>query len=243
MSIALNGSTGYLSLAQKIASSYPFSLAIWVAGSTGNDNQAAICQSSSSSSRYAMGWLTSFGDNKNASYQNVAFGASSATKNTAPDLSPTTMRLLIVVFESATSRRVYFGSNSPATDTSNLVDETTNHNQLLIGTFQSNGNANNFFLQGSVAEASVYGRALDATDYDSLAAGTLGETLANCLAQFPLQTATDLTSTNGTYTLTANGGVTTSGIAHPVSRSAATGGGPLTGGLTRSTLTQGRLVA
>jgi hypothetical protein len=242
MAVALNGTDAFLKLAQRLVNAYPCSASIQVTGSTSVASQAAMLQGSSSSNRYCMGWFTNFGSDKNASAASVANGGSSATKTTTPDLSATVFGVLMCVWQSATSRKVYFRSNVESIDTTNIVDELSSHDQILVGVFQANGGANNFFLQGSVAELAVFNRALDDTDYDALAAGTLSETLSNCVASFPLRTATDLTSTNGLYTLTANGGVTTSGIAHPVTRNAG-GGGPLTGGLTRSTLTQGRLAA
>jgi hypothetical protein len=133
------------------------------------------------------------------------------------------MQLMMVVFESLTSRKVYFGSNVESTNGASMLDDITNHDRVVIGAYWiNNAGAPSIWLTGSVAEAHFYSRALDDSDYDALVAGALGETRANHIDGFPMRDTTDLTSLGGSRSLSLVGGVTNSGIAHPVTR---TGGG------------------
>jgi hypothetical protein len=221
MTIALNGTTGYLNHPARIANSYPFSMAVWVAASTSVANQFAIQQAQSNGDRYASGWFTSFGGNQLATTRNPG-NSLTATKNSAPALSASVMRLMIVVFESATVRRVYFGSSTPVTDTGTAADETSNHDRCTLGGFWSNGaGAPSLLLSGSLAEAHWFSTALTGTDYTNMAGGTLPETVGGWIDGWTLETfqaGGTYTSIGGARTMTAVGGVTTSGIGHPVTR-------------------------
>jgi len=220
MTIALNGTTGYLNHPARIANSYPFSMAVWVAGSTGVSNQFAIQQAQSNGDRYASGWFTSFGGNQLATTRNPG-GSWNATKLIAPALSSTVMRLLIVVFESTTVRRVYFGSSTPATDTAASIDDTSNHDRCTLGGFWANSaGAPSLLLSGSLAEAHWFNTALTGTDYTAMEGGALPESIGGWFDGWTLETF----NPGGTYTsingrvMTAVGGVSTSGIGHPITR-------------------------
>jgi hypothetical protein len=221
MTIALNGSTGYLNHPARIANSYPFSMAVWVAGSTGVSNQFAIQQAQSNGDRYASGWFTTFGGNQLATIRNPG-NSISATKTAAPALSSTVMRLLIVVFESATSRRCYFGSSTPTTDTATTIDDTSSHDRCTLGGFWANSaGAPSLFLTGSLAEAHWYNTALTGTDYTAMEGGTLPETIGGWVDGWTLETfqaGGTYTSIGGSRTMTAVGGVSASGIGHPITR-------------------------
>jgi hypothetical protein len=226
MSLSLNG-TGHLVYPNKIVSGFPFSMAIWVASGYPNSNQAAIMQGQSDGDRYAMGWFTGYDVSKNASLRNPA-SSQSAVKSTAPNLSAGTQRLLIVVFESTTSRRVYFGSNVPETNSTAMVDDVVNHNQVMIGAYQSNGGSVLYPLTGNIAEAHFFDRALTAADYDTMVGGTLPESMTNWVDGWTLQTYSaggTYTSIGGGRTLTANGGVAAGTLTHPITRA---GGGDTT---------------
>lgn len=222
MTIALNGTTGYLNHPARIANAYPFSMAVWVAGSTGVSNQFAIQQAQSNGDRYASGWFTSFGGNQLATTRNPS-NSLTATKLIAPALSSTVMRLLIVVFESTTVRRVYFGSSTPATDTAASIDDTSNHDRCTLGGFWANSaGAPSLLLSGSLAEAHWFNTALTGTDYTAMEGGALPESIGGWVDGWTLETFQAggvYTSIGGSRTMTAVGGVTTSGIGHPITRS------------------------
>lgn len=221
MTIALNGSTGYLNHPARIANSYPFSMAVWVAGSTGVSNQFAIQQAQSNGDRYASGWFTTFGGNQLATIRNPG-NSISATKTAAPALSSTVMRLLIVVFESATSRRCYFGSSTPTSDTATTIDDTSSHDRCTLGGFWANSaGAPSLLLTGSLAEAHWFSTALTGTDYTAMEGGTLPETIGGWVDGWTLETFQAggvYTSIGGSRTMTAVGGVSASGIGHPITR-------------------------
>lgn len=221
MTIALNGTTGYLNHPARIANSFPFSMAVWVAAA-GVSNQFAIQQAQSNGDRYASGWFTSFGGNQLATTRNPG-GSWNSTKSAAPALSSTVMQLLIVVFESTTVRRVYFGSSTPAIDTVTAIDDTSNHDRCTLGGFWANSaGAPSLLLSGSLAEAHWYNTALTGTDYTAMAGGTLPETVGGWVDGWTLETfqgSGTYTSLGGSRTMTAVGGVTTSGLPHPIVRS------------------------
>lgn len=222
MTIALNGTTGYLNHPARIANAYPFSMAVWVAASTGVSNQFAIQQAQSNGDRYASGWFTTFGNNQLATIRNPG-NSISATKSAAPALSSTVMRLMIVVFESATSRRCYFGSSTPTTDTATTTDDTSSHDRCTLGAFwANNAGSPSLYLTGSLAEAHWFNTALTGADYTSMEGGTLPETITGWVDGWTLETfqaGGTYTSIGGTRTMTAVGGVSASGIGHPITRS------------------------
>jgi hypothetical protein len=224
MAIALNGTTGYLELGAKVVSALPLSMVCYVASNFNGVGQFFISQVQSNADRYMAGWMDS---NFSSMYANArtTTQSSSATLGTGGP-SSSVLKLCVVVFTSTTSRTIYFDSATPATvDTGTVGDELTNHDRLTIGAFHYNGNSPSLFLSGSIAEAHLYNTALSAGDVTTLLGGAAPEGVSGWVDGWILETASDLTSIGGTRTLTANGGVTTSGLTHPISTVGRGGGG------------------
>lgn len=177
MTLALNGVNAYLEHAARVASSFPFTLAIWVGTANSSENRVAIAQTGETApENYAIGWFVGF-EGKFASYSTTSSSAA-ASKSTAPNADGT-LRLMLAVFESTTSRRIYYGSTDFGADTSVTTNDATGtHGRLTVGAFRQPNSAPLFFINGVVAEAHVYARALTATDYTALTTGTLPEALA-----------------------------------------------------------------
>lgn len=212
MGVKLNGATGYLRLPQKLVSAYPFSIGIRFAVDVQSDC-FVISQGQSDADRDATLFLDANGSGNYARYRNIGDG-----NNAVVSLAiASTYRLAICVFESATSRKLFLGSNVPGASTSTQADNTSLHNQLVIGA-NLNNSLSGLFFNGGVAEAFVVPSAINSTQYDSLIADSIKpESISGCVC-FPLRNITDLTDTTGTYTLTLVGGVTNDTRSHPVSR-------------------------
>jgi hypothetical protein len=107
-------------------------------------------------------------------------------------------------------------------DTFAVIDDLASHSRCLIGAIKYNNTAANGFVNGSVAEAHWFNTALTATDVANLVAdsvkpevisgGVAGRTFRDYEAD------STYTSIDGTRTMTAIGGVTASGSAHPIAR-------------------------
>jgi hypothetical protein len=215
MSLDLDGSTGYLLHSAKIVSSLPCTIVAWVGIDATGSAQFFASQTASGSDRYIAGWLDSNGVDLYGNLRNPGNG-SSATKNTTVNA---TMKVMMAVFGSTTSRKMYYGSNVEATDTASLTDDITNHNRVVVGAYYHNGNSPSLFLNGNVAEVHFYNTALGDSDYDTLAGGALPETITGWVDGWALETYSaggTYTSIGGSRTLTAVGGVATGTQGHPI---------------------------
>lgn len=206
----------FLGLDTALKPSYPISMVGWVGGGSFPTPDSTVF-SQGGPGGVVVGKITS----ANGYAQGIDFtagvGGASVSKNSAPIYSTSALQLFVVVFESASSRTVYFGNNTGVTATTTQSSPNIGtHNVFQIGA----DGGNNRFNNADFAEVSVFGVALTAADVASLLAGTLAESLPGCIASFPLRSATDLTSTNGTYTLTPTGTVSAGVLAHPVTRAA-----------------------
>lgn len=223
MALKLNGSTGYLEYPNKLVGSFPMSMLVWVAHDVTNVQNFLITQSQSNADRYASAFLLNdFGNTKLATHRNPS-NSISASKNTAPH-PDATMKLAVAVFESTTSRRIYFGSNTPGTDTATSVDDIVNHDRCVVGAKHDNSAAPSDFLNGSVAESHWFNIALSDAQVASLLADTVKpEAISGWVDGW---TFTDYnaggtyTSIGGSRTMTAVGGVTASALPHPITRTA-----------------------
>lgn len=221
MSIALNGTTGYLEHLSSLVSSYPASFALWVSASTSVTQQVALSQGQTAGNNAFGADFTGFDANKRA-FSLVGGNSGAAMKTGAPNPSPSTMRLMIVVFVSQGVRRVMFGSNTVVTETYTVVTNPATHDRLTVGALNHNSAGSTLFLTGSVAEVHGYSAELVAADYDAMTTGTMPEAITGWVDGWTLQTYSaggTYTSIGGSRTLTAVGGVSSSGLGHPITRS------------------------
>lgn len=212
--ITLNGSSQYLELANKVVSGFPFTLVCW---STYNaaQNACVIGQMQDGADRHAMAWLNANGTSKYATVRNPG-SSNSAEKTTSPDHN-STLRIIVAVFSSTTSRTIYYGNNTGVTDTATVTDDITNHDRLTIGAWRYNGGAAGLFLNGTVCEAHVFNTALTSGNVTTLLT-TKPEDVAGWVDGWVLSSNTDLTSIGGTRTLTAVASPTTGSVTLPYTR-------------------------
>lgn len=219
MAIAFNGTTGYLQWdvggGSMPVTAYPYSFLCWFAETGGSGfRHAAMIQSS------ANNWFATVGvnasDQANAqTYDGGAYQDMPFTGSPAPDA---TLRLVVGIFTSVSSSRVYFvDSTRTNTDTTTVTSRIASYDRITVGARNAGGTLMQY-LTGDVAELHFYNAALSGGNVDSIAGGTKPEDIANWVDGWQLKTHTDLTSMGG-RTLTLTGGVTTSGLGHPVTRS------------------------
>lgn len=218
--IALDGTSQYLELASAVVTSFPMSMSLWLT-MTSDVSAFPICQQAAASDRQAAAFIYNFRESKSAYVRNPGAN-SSATKTTAPHASAT-LQLMVVVFESTTSRAVYFGNNTAATNTETRTDDLNLHDRLTIGARHTDGGAADLFLPGTVCEAHIYNAALTSSDVTTLlTTAPDGGGIASWVDGWTLADASTLTSIGGTRTLTAVGSPTTGSVTLPYTRS---GGG------------------
>lgn len=218
MAIKLDGTSGYLEHAAKIAASFPFTMLLWLSRDAAT-SPYWISQGQSS----AENWLSfnSSNDSKLATHYAASGSSAAANKSTAPHMS-STMQLAVAVFTSASSRTVYFGDNVGVTESTPKADNMAAHDRAVIGARHYSGLAAAWFANATVAEAHWIGAALTATDVANLIADTVKpEALTGYIDGWMLkdfEPSGVYTSVGGTRTMTAVGGVTSSAATHPISR-------------------------
>ena len=219
MALKLNGTSGYLQYPNKVASTYPFSMMLWVNTPYTGVAQQFINQAQSTAARSSSGWLDANGATVYA--QTGVPDGSSGAAQLSPTLSTSSLKLMLVVFVSASTRRVYYNSSTPGVQTYGSVDDSINYDVTTIGAIQTNNIAATGFAVASIAEAHFFNVALTDTDYTTLAGGALPETVSGWVDGWSLQTYSaggTYSSIGGSRTLTAYGGVIQSSTAHPITR-------------------------
>lgn len=219
MAVKTNGS-GYLGLASKLVSSFPFSIAYWGSADAGGVSRIPVTQSHASQDRYTGFFFDSNNTTKYGSYRNP--GAGGLVSQAGGENITAALKLWVLVVHGpsgANNLEIFCHSATSTKTTSAFTDDIANHDVVTIGGTRSNG-AFNFGLDGNIAEVGFFNVALSAANVTALLAGGKPEDIAGCVACFPLRSATDLTSTNGTYTLVASGTVANGTVGHPVTRSA-----------------------
>lgn len=222
MPILFDGTTGYLRHNARVVTGFPFSIVFSLANdvATGPQNFCAAAQAAEFAEPYFSATFGSWGNNKFATHRHAG-GTRQAQKTTAPHSNITTMQWGVVVFTSANSRTVYFGDSTGVTDTATGSDASAGHTVTLIGALKQNSAAASLFTKGHLAEVHFYGSALTSEDVSSVIGGALPETLGGWVDGWALQAfdaGGTYTSISGTRVMTAVGTVSSSSLAHPISR-------------------------
>jgi hypothetical protein len=184
---------------------------MWVAGSLSGDTYPMSQESGSGSVHFKMDGNSS---GEAAQDYSVSQGAVPASKSASPHISASVMQLAVVVFTSATSRSVYFGSATPAsTGTTQSSPSISTHNVTKVSSSSSTLN---------VAEFHGYSVALGDADVTSLLGGALPESIAGHIDGFDFkvhQPSGIYTSLGGSRTMTLASGTAAAGtLTHPVNR-------------------------
>jgi len=219
--ITFNGTSQYLEFGNKVISSFPYSLVVWVAPSSTGATQFWFAQEQGSLDRWGAAFLDANAVNKYAALRNTG-NSDNATVSANPQVSSSALQLCVVVFASTTSRTIYFGNGSNfGSSSTSMTDDTTNHDRVTVAARDSNGSVGDFF-PGTIAEAHIFNVALSSSDVTALLT-TTPESVTGWVDGWKLASNTDLTSIGGTRTFTAVGSPTTGSLTLPYTRSAPAG--------------------
>lgn len=230
MAIKFNGTTGLAKCDTSPGLSYPY----WQIGYFSADSTSAYPQMAFSIGQSAADYY----DGANVAANTLAsVGAWSRHpgESNAATLSTTvnaTLKLCIVVYVSASIRKVFYGSNTSASSTYNIGNNAGSATRVTIGGAAYNNSAGSSFLNGSVAEFwwGLGDLSADAASIDALLSQSMApENTPGRIDGFKLTSITDLTSYTGTRTLTLSGSVVNSSQPHPIARASAATGVTLSG--------------
>lgn len=211
MPISFNGSTSKLVWSGDIgASQYPCTLFCWVKHAT-SATSGAVCGFGSTSNGNYEEMIFSSGT-KVRVYYRTSSGASSYADSTTAE--QTTWQPAMAVYETATSRKIYYSSGAVVADTASAGSAVA-PDRFVVGTRPT---SDSLYFAGEIAEVAVWSSALTQGDFDSMAAGAKPETISagTLLECWPLETTSDLA---GTVSRTLTATSVSAGGTHPIDRS------------------------
>ena len=225
--VTFNGSSQFLEYTGgALATAYPFTLVAWVASTNAATVEAAAAgQGSTTVDGFQVIATNNAINAKYAVDRSAASGSGPATKSTTPNIS-STLQLMVGVFTSASSRTIYFGSNTGTTDTGAISQTMSDFNRFVIGAARR-GSGPLWYYDGTVAEVHVFNVALTSSDVTTLLT-TAPEGISGWVDGWALASASGLTSIGGTRTLTATGSPTNASLTLPYTRTPAP---TMTGGI------------
>lgn len=229
--LSFDGVDDFLEHTSALVTSHPLFMAVLVAAPlNGSGENVCLAQGSTTADAFYTAGFVNFSDNKYCTERTTATGSVRKDRAEAPQISNTVPRWLFVYFGSSTDRRVAFGGSTFTTDTT-AVSGTgiTAMNRTLVGATRRDSGLLHY-AKADIGEAWIGNALPSSTQLDELVAGTrLPENLTGVVDGWYLnafEAGGTYTSHTGTRTMTASGGVSASGITHPISRG---GGGSSTG--------------
>ncbi len=216
MSVNFNGTNAKLQLGPTTLTglSYPIAEAIWFLPSTTNTNYMVAGIGEDAGSDELMIYAEGAGTGKVKAFARDSGTNSSATSTTSITAS---WQLAMCVYESASSRKVYYSSGAVGTDTATVLSSLANLDRVVVGV---RGKDETLWYAGQVAHYAIWagGTALGQTEFDALAGGAVPNTVSSgtlwdywALAS----NAATHTGVNGRV-LTSFGGTTTGASDPPV---------------------------
>lgn len=220
MSLSFNGTSSKLSWAGNIKASYPVSIFGWIkpAASMLTANQVIFGTGRVGAGKTLCAY-TAITPGKVHAFTRDGGGSVNATS--AESLVAGAWTPVLLVFESASSRRAYVGVGStggtPETSANNA--DMPVHDIFTIGTFT---NSDSSWAEMTAAHVAVWGSALTGAEFTALAAGSAPSAVAagSLIEYWPLSTqATTQTGVNGRVLSASN---TTQGAGDPLTTSGIT---------------------
>ncbi len=217
MSIAFNGTDAKLTLSSGITGlAFPISVFCWVKPTSASVNQMVCGFGNNGGNEELMLYAEGAGAGKMRAF--VTGGGSSAANSTTAMSTAWTPAL--AVFTSAASRTIYYGAGAAVTETTDTAPANlSNLNKIAVGTRTKN---ESLWFTGDAAEFAIWsgGTALGQTEFDSLAAGAVPNTVASgsLWEYWELRTdAATQTGVNGRVLTKTN---TSQGGTHPIAGAA-----------------------
>ena len=230
MAVTLGGSSKLKWTGSSPISAYPFSLFCWVKFATTSAIQVLMGVGKDGNTADGEGTIFAYGSAGQKVLCNMKVSGGAQYASSVLDMD-TAWQPALAVFESATSRKIFYGASSTAgTDSVSITPIFANWDEITIG--ERPAEDANFYLNADIAEAALW--SADMSAYWATLQGDNKPELvnggANLVEHWKLETAGDYTGTVS-RTLSATGSVST-GSTHPITRS----GGSSTTSLNRKLL-------
>lgn len=223
MSVTLGGSSKLKWTGASPISAYPFSLFCWVKFATTSAIQVLMGVGKDGNTADGEGTIFAYGSAGQKVLCNMKVSGGAQYASSVLDMD-TAWQPALAVFESATSRRIFYGASATAgTDSVSITPIFANWDEIIIG--ERPAEDGSFYLNADIAEAALWSADMSA-HWATLQGGALPEGVnggANLVEHWSLETAGSYTGTVS-RTLTATG-TPTQAATHPISR----GGGSAAG--------------
>ena len=160
-----DGTSGYLTVAQAVATGYPLTMFCWFNWPSATTNTLVSISTDTSNSHYFLLLLTASGGALNAVARANDGSSKDATSSTTA--ATNTWHSAAAVFSSATDRRVYLNGGNVGTNTTSATPSGVNRTSILKAVTLG---ATSFGV-GQVAEAAIWNAALSAEEIAILSKG------------------------------------------------------------------------
>lgn len=223
MTIQLDGSSAYLRHDYPSARGYPKSLGGWFKVTGATSGFAISSTKTDTAGGTIAAWLA---DNSNALYNYRQTSAGGDSDNLGSEIAQyraAGLTYLLVVATDDSTHTIFtpsYPSGRTFNPASDVPADIAALASFVLGCYYRNGSRSLYFT-GHMAEVAEWGSSLTAANYASLAGGAQPETIS----PGTLYDAWDLQTAASSYTgllngkvLTAFGGISTSAVAHPVTR-------------------------
>lgn len=220
MSIAFNGTSSKLSIADKLISGFPCSMFCWIKPTGLGSSPFCMGSGDFASATHELAhYVDASGSGKLRGWVNAA-GAAAPSSTTS---IATTWQPALIVYTSATSVSVYYAggavtTNDPGVGSPNFAAMT----RFALGVRPGSDSS---WFAGDIAEAALWSSALTQGNFDSLAGGALPESVAagTLIDVWGLEDTGDLTGLVNSNVLTAAN--VSNGATHPIDTTGRGGGG------------------
>lgn len=173
MALTFNGTSAKLQVDTAPVTAYPFSIFAWIKPTNPTVSGMAVGIGNGSGGNE----VAAFADGVNGVKNFSRLTGGSSTSLTATTSQQASWQPCLVVFESTTSRRIYYSSGAVVLTTISTSDASPGtFTRMVVGARPTTGST--LYFTGDIAEVAVWSSALGQTDFDSLAGDTQPETVA-----------------------------------------------------------------
>lgn len=211
MSLAFNGTSSKLTRSGNPLSALPVSIFAWIKPTSGTASGmvGGIGDFSTSQSE-----LMIYADGAGSGSKAKAFSRDASSVAAASTTAlQTTWQPVLAVFTSTTSRTIYYSSGAAVTDTSSNSPVFGDIDRITVGV---RGNSDTLWFAGDIAHFAIWSSALSQSNFDSLLAGAIPDTISSGTLVDYWSLATQAASQTGVNGLVLTAANTSQGSSDPV---------------------------